>query len=425
MSKRERRQSKILDGCLDSILTGEVTVGESLREFPGDVQELTPLLTLALETRESLEPDYPKPSFVAASIRRILSRISARQQQSRRPRAGIRPSWRWKPAQVFISLMLAIGILAISTGVVQAANASLPGDALYGLKRGLERARLAVSWSASGDMRLLAEFASTRLAELEALLAANRLGDLDLALDGFEDALFGLTGLAGGAATGLDPGSTEFILERLAHHQEVLARVREQVPEQAQPAIDHAMERSLHSQEVIQLLHMGGDPSDLAPGQTRTPPGLELTPPGQERTPPGQARKGTPTPTPTPTPEPPIPTPTEEPTIHVKDIDAYITGGRSNQQVRVTISIAMGSGGNVDGATVTGSWTVSGSDAQFSCITTGSGKCTIRSGKLPGEDQTTFTITSVTHPAYSYVPADNSDPDGDSNGTVITIELPE
>jgi hypothetical protein len=431
MSKRERRQSKILDECLQSILTRDATVGESLREFPEDAQELTPLLNLAVEARERLEPDYPKPSFIAASLRRVLLKVANGLYKSTRPRARAKPSWRLQPAQVFISLMLAVGILATSTGVVLAAGGALPGDALYGLKRGIERARLAVSWSASGDMRLLAEFASTRLAELEALLAANRLGDLDLAMDGFEEALSNLTGLAGGAVAGLDPDSAEFILERLSHHQEILARVHEQVPEEAQAAIEQAMERSRHSQEVIEQL--GESPSDLAPGQERTPPGQELTPPGQELTPPGQEltppgqeltppgqeRKATPT----PTPEPPTPTPTEEPTIHVKDIDAYITGGRSNMQVRVTITVAMDGGGYVGEATVTGSWTVSGPDAQFSCVTTGSGKCTIRSGKIPGEDQTTFTVTSITHPTYSYVPADNSDPDGDSDGTTITIDL--
>jgi len=37
---------------------------------------------------------------------------------------------------------------------------------------------------------------------------------------------------------------------------------------------------------------------------------------------------------------------------------------------------------------------------------------------------TTFTVISATRSGWSYVPALNHDPDGDSNGTVIVINAP-
>ena len=171
MRKSTRRQSKILDECLGYIWAGQSTVDECLRQFPDDAERLALILTLAAEVRDRLAPSKPRPSFVVACRRRVLLDVSHRLYKSTLPRARAKPAWRWKPAYAFISLMLAIGMLATSTGVVHAANAALPGDALYGLKRGIERARLAVTWSAAGDLRLLAEFADMRLAELEALLS--------------------------------------------------------------------------------------------------------------------------------------------------------------------------------------------------------------------------------------------------------------
>ena len=52
----------------------------------------------------------------------------------------------------------------------------------------------------------------------------------------------------------------------------VLERVREQVPEYARAAIDHAIEQSGRSQEVLEIIHEGGKPSDLAPGQLKEKP---------------------------------------------------------------------------------------------------------------------------------------------------------
>ncbi len=58
-------------------------------------------------------------------------------------------------------------------------------------------------------------------------------------------------------------------------HIQVLERVREQVPEHAREAIDQAIERSGHSQEVLKVIHEGGKPSDFAPGQNKDKPGKD------------------------------------------------------------------------------------------------------------------------------------------------------
>jgi hypothetical protein len=422
MNKRARL-SRIFDECLERIEAGRSTVDECLRMFPDDVKQLAPMLKLAVEAREAFAPSEPRPDYVAASHRRIKAILSLRQLQAQEPRRQVVPARRWRPAQAIISLVLAISVLAMGTGVVQAASGALPGDPLYGIKRGIERARLVVSWSASGHAVLLAQHANERLAEVEELLETKRYDDIGLALDGLDDSLSGISNLSDEDEGVIDPDLMAHILDRLAHHQEVLQRVREQVPDNAKAAIERALERSSHSMEVILQLSQGGSPSDLAPGQQRTPPGHQRTPPGQEGRP-TATDTPEPTETSTPTPVPPTATPTPVPTIHVRDLDVVQIGGPSeNKEALVTIHVVTNTGINAGFATVRGSWTISGEGAQITCLTTPSGRCTVGSGKIPAAAFTTFTVTGVTHPTFNYNPWDNSDPEGDSNGTTITIIL--
>lgn len=131
------------------------------------------------------------------------------------------------------------------------------------------------------------------------------------------------------------------------------------------------------------------------------------------------------TPTPTPTPEnTPTPTPTATPdssTMHVGDLDGISINNGSTWQAQVTITVHDGAENIVTNATVTGSWSggTSGSD---SCTTDGSGQCTVTSDSMPKRNgSATFTVDSVSHSSLTYDSSANHDPDGDSNGTSITV----
>jgi hypothetical protein len=76
----------------------------------------------------------------------------------------------------------------------------------------------------------------------------------------------------------------------------------------------------------------------------------------------------------------------------------------------------------VANATVSGSWSNGGTG---SCATSDGGQCTVsKSGILKKTGSTTFTVVTVTHTTLTYKAADNHDPDGDSNGTSITVSRP-
>jgi hypothetical protein len=78
----------------------------------------------------------------------------------------------------------------------------------------------------------------------------------------------------------------------------------------------------------------------------------------------------------------------------------------------------------VAGVTVNGTWS-GGAKGGGTCITTTFGTCTIaKSGIALSKATVTFTITSLAKTGATYDRTKNMDPDGDSNGTVITVNRP-
>jgi hypothetical protein len=252
-----------------------VSVEECLQEYPGQAEDLAPLLEIAEELHENLSPPAPDEVFVSTSPTRLLNQLRASKKKAlaRKEKRGWRLSWplkwAWRPAYALASGVLVLILLASSVGVVSASAQALPGDALYGVKRAVEEGRLAMTWTAAGDAKLLEAFAEKRLAEAEMLLEMGRFGDLDLALTGYEELLDRLLEQVEEGPPDQGPGSLEHLLERIGHHTQVLQRVQAQVPEKAQAAIEHAIERSQHGAEVITILREGGSPSDVAPGQLK------------------------------------------------------------------------------------------------------------------------------------------------------------
>ena len=79
----------------------------------------------------------------------------------------------------------------------------------------------------------------------------------------------------------------------------------------------------------------------------------------------------------------------------------------------------------IAGATISGHWS-SNPGAQVSCETGGgrknAGSCSLKAGGLPTSLNTvTFVVGSITATGFDYDAAANHDPDGDSDGTSITI----
>jgi serine protease len=109
-------------------------------------------------------------------------------------------------------------------------------------------------------------------------------------------------------------------------------------------------------------------------------------------------------------------------TMHVGDLDGSksVKGKSGNWQVLVTVTIHDQNCNPVADATVFGSW--SGAKSGDVSGTTGAdGTVSFNTGSMNGGSSVTFTVTDVTHTTLTYNALVNHDPDGDSNGTIITV----
>ena len=112
---------------------------------------------------------------------------------------------------------------------------------------------------------------------------------------------------------------------------------------------------------------------------------------------------------------------------HVGDLDV-ISGDepRNRWGVTVTISVHDADHQPLANAAVSGSWTagITG-DASCATLTDAAGRCTlVRNDIKSNVSSVTFRVGAVSLAGYPYHPADNHDPDGDSDGTTITAAQP-
>lgn len=114
----------------------------------------------------------------------------------------------------------------------------------------------------------------------------------------------------------------------------------------------------------------------------------------------------------------------EASTSHVGDLDGTSTNQGSTWTAIVTVTVHDGSHNPVADASVTGSWGAPVSTGA-SCTTDPNGQCTVSAGGIHKRNASvTFSVADVTHGTLTYDAAANHDPDGDSNGTSISVAKP-
>lgn len=288
----ENDHARKLDEALTAMQRQDASPADVLLEHPELEAAIRPMLEQA-DRLSALGPEKPRRVFVVSTKHRLMNRIAHRmREQASEPRR----KQRWlgllrRPAMAVASLALAAVLLLSMSGVVYAASDTLPGHPLYGVKRGVEQARLSLSLSDEGRIDLLHQFTQERLEEVQALERSGRSEGLAPAIDSYQTAVDRLVDELG--ASGADHAQLEQIEGSLEHHTDVLEELMTTAPEAAQPGLMNAAEKSTHGQTVIKALQEGQSPSENAPGQskkTETPGeagGPDMTPPGldPDRTP--------------------------------------------------------------------------------------------------------------------------------------------
>ena len=110
--------------------------------------------------------------------------------------------------------------------------------------------------------------------------------------------------------------------------------------------------------------------------------------------------------------------------LHVGDLDGSgVLGRKGTWTANVKITVHDANKSNVAGATVSALWS-DATSRTVTCTTDATGACTISKSSI-AKQSIGLNVTKISKTGSSYDPVANQDPDGDSNGTAITILKPQ
>lgn len=193
-----RKFDTALDDCLNLLRTG-ASVTDCLARYPEHAEELRPLVSLASGVRAVPTP-RPNPAAVQANRQRMLD--AAQTAIVRRQQRGLTPfAWIFGPSggsrgrplfRATMTLAAVIVVVGLAAAALFATAAdSLPGQALYPVKRFGENARLSLTLNPAARQELKSEYILERRQEVRQILDAGQQallefqGELEETEDGY------------------------------------------------------------------------------------------------------------------------------------------------------------------------------------------------------------------------------------------------
>jgi hypothetical protein len=283
MNNHVDRLSDALDEALTRFQRDRVSIEDAASRFSESAPELEGLLRAARQAHD-LAPAPPSPSFVAASAIRVHNRLRTAQRLPQRsaPRPAPLRSGRlgWARSLAVISGLLIAALAGSGVGLAYASDASIPGDALYPIKLGVESARRSMTRTPADEARLLSSLAERRLAETGSAVEQQRWEAASTALLAYQALVVDLLALAESPQIAEDLETIDAIHIGIDHHLELLEQLKAVLPEQASGAVEQAIERSSHGRDVLEAIEAGENPADHPPGKDDPPAGPPEEQPG-------------------------------------------------------------------------------------------------------------------------------------------------
>lgn len=241
-----KKFGEILAQCIDDIKAGRCSIEECLKRYPSLRSRLEPLLTLALEIQPP--PDVePSTGFKIRARVQLMEQIHAGRAVTKWPEPRYKNQTSLMPRRRRFSMIgiIVAAVLAFSAlggGTAYASQDSLPGDILYPVKLGTEQVRMILPANDLAKAELALSFAEKRVEEMTALAEKGRPENLDLALDKYDDALaVAIARIEAARGKALTTANiSELVAEAASGHLSILDEVYDEVPPEAQPAIQRA-----------------------------------------------------------------------------------------------------------------------------------------------------------------------------------------
>ncbi|HEX8683273.1 MAG TPA: DUF5667 domain-containing protein, partial [Ardenticatenaceae bacterium] len=245
---------EILADCLSAIQEQGRSVEECLARYPAHRAELEPLLRLAVLLEQARSVVAPS-AYRQVAPARMRNLVAAHPQGGGSSSAPVKGSvwqgWRGlfnlgrRPAlSALVPLLLVALVLLGGSGTLVASANALPNEPLYSVKTTLESVRLAGSQGEAADAELLLAFAAERLDEVSRLMERNQPDAAQIALTRYAAQVGAALSLTEQTGEGEYQALAARLDEDLARNEERLAALLDQVPEEAQPALNRALEAS-------------------------------------------------------------------------------------------------------------------------------------------------------------------------------------
>ena len=270
---------EVLEICVEKIRTGQATIEECAQEFPRYKTELRETLPI-IGPLKSLEQIKPSQAFSMNAGVRLASKLSDKSVTFRGlfrrtfTRESVQPIRRFRMTQPIIAVLIAVSMLVASPF---AAQATAPGDLLYGLDRNIEQIMLRLNTDPDNGILLRMEFATERLEEAEQKLGESEIENALVALRAYDEAIVEIAELMEELPDQNRVTLRLMAQEEVALQEGLLTRLRLNWPEDAQSrnAYQNALQRSnmgaeqlfgppeIAPQEPTDLIPQG--PSEEAP----------------------------------------------------------------------------------------------------------------------------------------------------------------
>lgn len=244
-----------------------------LIDTPGNLpgsESIPPEVMALIETTNLLRRlDLPpaRPSFRAALRASLIKRLASIPQPEsfgdilRTQWQGLSRLFSKRASQLAMAGLAALIVALVSSGTAYASQSALPGDALYGVKTGIESVQLALA-SDEEDVSLQLAFLDRRVAEIEALVEKGRYDDLALAVSSFSVDF----------STAAGQPDSDALTAASSNAINALTKVLNQVPQSARPTIAIVLKKISERQNPSTNIPNGlstetpGKPADETPG---------------------------------------------------------------------------------------------------------------------------------------------------------------
>jgi hypothetical protein len=173
----------VLDECLTQMNRGQ-SLEACVAQYPALAAELEPLLRMALRVEALREDEPPSPVALRAGRQRLLGQAALlrrtyedQTQPTRFPwRVNLQALMRRSMVSTAVATVLLVTVLA--AGTVAASARSLPGDALYPVKRASEEVRLLLTFDQQIKAQLVGKIDERRREEAQAISDRRRVAEL-------------------------------------------------------------------------------------------------------------------------------------------------------------------------------------------------------------------------------------------------------